>query len=67
MRQRNWRFVFTGILFIALAAGFYFFMLTLAPKSTDPAELMSIVGQAAGVVSGVSVVLIIAGLIGKKS
>jgi len=42
-------------------------MLTLAPKSTDPAALMSIAGQAAGVVCGVSVVLVIAGLIGKKN
>ena len=67
MRQRNWRFVFTGFLFLALAIGFFFIMLTVAPSSTDPEAMMQIVGNASGVLGGVSVVLIILGLIGKKS
>lgn len=67
MRRRNWRFVTTGFLFIILAAGFFFFMSLMAPQSTDPAEMMRIVGQASGVVIGISVVLIILGLIGKKA
>ena len=66
MRQRNWRFVITGVLFLALTIGFYFFMMTLAPKSTDPLGLMRIAGQASGFVGGVCVVLIIAGLVGKR-
>ncbi|MBI3162190.1 MAG: hypothetical protein HYZ23_06755 [Chloroflexi bacterium] len=66
MRKTNWRLVIAGILFILLAAAFYFVMLTMAPSSTDPAELMRITGQAAGTVGGVSVVLISIGLIGKK-
>jgi hypothetical protein len=66
MRRRNWRFVATGVLFIILAVGFFFFMTLMAPQSTDPVEMMRIVGQASGVVVGVSIVLIILGLIGKK-
>jgi hypothetical protein len=66
MRKRNWRFVFSGFLFLALALGFFFFMATIAPSSNDPVEFMKTVGQAAGVVGGISVALIIAGLIGKK-
>jgi hypothetical protein len=67
MRRRNWRFVATGVLFIILAVGFFFFMTLMAPQSTDPAEMMRIVGQASGVVVGISVVLILLGLIGKKT
>ncbi len=67
MRKRNWRFVFTGFLFLALALGFFFFMTTIAPSSTDPVAFMEIVGNASGVVGGLSVFLIILGLIGKKS
>ncbi len=66
MRKRNWRFVFTGFLFLALAIGFFFFMTIIAPSSTDPVEFMKIVGQASGVVGGISIALIIIGLIGKK-
>ena len=66
MRRRNWRFVTTGVLFIILAVGFFFFMTLMAPQSTDPVEMMRTVGQAAGAAIGISVILIIAGLIGKK-
>jgi hypothetical protein len=67
MRRRNWRFVATGVLFIILAVGFFFFMSLIAPQSTDPVEMMRIVGQAAGAAIGISVVLILVGLIGKKA
>ncbi len=40
MRRRNWRFVATGVLFIILAVGFFFFMSLIAPQSTDPVEMM---------------------------
>jgi hypothetical protein len=66
MRRRNWRVVITGVLLIALAAGFFFFMSLMAPQSTDPAELMKVVGQVSGAAIGISVVMIILGLIGKK-
>jgi hypothetical protein len=67
MRRRNWRIVILGFILIALAAGFFFFMLTIAPQSTDPVEMMRTVGNASGVVAGVSVAMIILGLIGKKA
>lgn len=66
MRRRNWRIVITGFLFIVMAIGFYLFMLTIAPQSTDPVELLRTVGSVSGTVIGVSVILIIVGLIGKK-
>jgi multidrug resistance efflux pump len=67
MRRRNWRVVTTGVILIALAVGFFFFMSLMAPQSTDPAELMRIVGQVSGAVIGISVVMIVLGLIGKKA
>ena len=67
MRKRNWRLVITGFIFGALALGFVLFMTSIASSSTDPVLLMKTVGQAAGVVGGISLVLIIFGLIGKKS
>jgi len=66
MRRKNMRLVFSGLLFFVLASGFFFGMQPLAARSTDPAEFMRLVGQASGVVGGVSAALIIAGLIGKK-
>ena len=66
MRQRNWRVIFTGVLLSILAAGFFFFMLTVASQSTDPVEFMKTVGTVSGVLAGISVVMIILGLVGKK-
>jgi phage-related minor tail protein len=53
MRQKNWRAVIVG-------------MLTIAPRSTYPAALMQTVGTVSGAVGGLSLVMIIFGLIGKK-
>ena len=66
MRQRNWRVILTGVLLSILAAGFFFFMLTVTSQSTDPAEFMQTVGQVSGVLIGISVAMIVFGLIGKK-
>jgi hypothetical protein len=66
MRTRNWRFIITGVILILLAAGFFFFMSSAASSSTDPAALMQTVGTVSGVLGGISVVLIVLGLIGKK-
>ena len=67
MRRINWRMVIFGGLLLILAMGFFFFMMIIAPTSNDPVELMKTVGSASGTVGGVSIVLIILGLIGKKS
>lgn len=66
MRRRNWRIVITGFIFIVMAIGFFLFMMTIAPQSTDPVEFLRLVGSASGTVIGISFALIIVGLIGKK-
>jgi len=66
MRRRNWRVILTGFVLIVFTIGFYFFMLMAASQSTDPVALMQTVGAVSGVVIGISVAMIIVGLIGKK-
>jgi hypothetical protein len=66
MRRRNWRVMITGFFLIVLALGFYFFMLSIASNSTDPAALMQTVGTVSGAAVGISLAMIIIGLIGKK-
>jgi hypothetical protein len=67
MRQRNWRIVIVGAVLLALAAGFFLFAMTaMAPKSNDPVKMMQAVGQLCGGVGGLSLVMIVIGLIGKK-
>jgi hypothetical protein len=67
MRQRNWRVVIVGFVLTVLAVGFYFFMLTIAPSSNDPAVMMQTVGTVSGAAIGLSLVMIVVGLIGKKA
>ena len=67
MRTRNWRLSITGLVLIALAVAFFFGMQTMAPKSTDPVELMRTVGQVSGVAAGIGLVMILIGLIGRRS
>ena len=67
MRQKNWRVVIVGIVLMIAAAGFFLFMLGIAPKSNDPAALMQTVGEVSGVVGAISLVMIVVGLIGKKT
>jgi hypothetical protein len=67
MRIKNWRIVIVGLVLIVIAAAFYFFMLSITSKSNDPAALMQTVGTVSGVVGGLSLAMIIVGLIGKKA
>ncbi len=67
MRQKNWRVIIVGAVLLVLAAAFFLFMMTIAPKSNDPVALMQIVGQVSGAVAGLSLVMIVFGLIGKKA
>ena len=67
MRKRNWRLVGFAVFLLILAIGFYFFMLTIARTSLDPVAMMETVGSASGTVGGLSIALIIIGLIGKKA
>jgi hypothetical protein len=66
MRRKNWRIVIVGCVLIVIVLAFYFFMLSIASKSNDPAALMQTVGTVAGAVGGISLVMIIIGLIGRK-
>ena len=66
MRQRNWRLVIVGIFFIVIAFAIFLFVPSLGAYSTDPVEFTRIVGGVAEVIIGVSVALIVIGLIGKK-
>jgi hypothetical protein len=66
MRRKNWRLVIVGLVLIVLAIAFFFFMLTVSMKSNDPAALMQTVGTVAGAIGGISLVMIVIGLIGKK-
>ena len=67
MRRKNWRIVIVGFVLLIIAIAFYFFMLSMASRSNDPAALMQTVGTVAGVVGGLSLAMIIIGFIGKKA
>jgi hypothetical protein len=66
MRRKNWRIVVVGFVLIVSALAFYFYMLSIASKSNDPVALMQTVGTVAGAVGGLSLAMIIIGLIGKR-
>ena len=55
------------VVLIAMAFGYYFVMLMFAPQSTDPVEMIKVVGQVSGAMIGISLVMIVLGLIGKKA
>jgi hypothetical protein len=63
MRKRNWRLIIVGVVLLG-TAGLFFLAI---PRSNDPAALMSTVGQVSGAVGGISMAMIIVGLIGKKA
>jgi hypothetical protein len=66
MRHMNWRIALMGFILIVLSLAFYFLMLSLAPSSTDPVTMMVTVGTVFGPAIGVSVLLILIGLIGEN-
>ena len=66
MRQKNWRIIIVGFVLVVLALVFFLLMQSVASRSTDPVALMQTVGTVAGVVGGISLVMIIVGLIGKR-
>ena len=63
----NKRVVLTGALMIGLAAAFFFLsLLSLAPKSNAPAEMMQTVGTVCGAVGGIGIVMILYGLVRRR-
>ena len=68
MRQRNTRLIGVGIVLLLLAAGFFLYAMTaMAPHSNDPTAMMRTVGQVSGAVGGISIVMIVFGLIGRRT
>ena len=67
MRRRNIRIVIVGFVLIAVALMFFLFMRSIAATSNDPVSLMQTVGTVTGVVTGIGVVMIVIGLIGKRT
>ena len=66
MRRRNWRVIIAGFVLMVLALGFFVFMTSIATSSTDPVAMMQTVGTVSGTAIGISVAMILLGLIGKK-
>jgi hypothetical protein len=63
----NARVIATGVLMIALALGFFFYMgAALAPKSNDPAVMMQTVGEVSGAVGAIGIVMILFGVFKKR-
>jgi hypothetical protein len=67
MRRRNWRLIAVGTVLLVLAALFFLSMRDMTLWSNDPVALMRTVGEVSGAVGGVSLVMIVFGLIGRKA
>ena len=67
MRSKNLRAVYTGVALLVAAVAFFFYMQGMAPRSNDPRALMEIIGQVTGVVCAIGLLMIVFGLVGKKS
>jgi hypothetical protein len=67
MRERNWRLVAVGTVLLVLAVLFFLTMRDTTPWSNDPVALMRTIGEVSGAVGGVSLVMIVFGLIGRKA
>ena len=62
----NKRVVATGTATIVLAIGFFLYMMTLMPRSNDPASMMQTVGGVSGAVGAIGLVMIVAGALGRR-
>jgi uncharacterized integral membrane protein len=66
MKPAKLKLARAGYFLIAVAVIFFGSMMFLAPKSTDPVELMRIAGQASGAVGGVGIALVITGILRRR-
>ncbi len=64
--DKNKRLILAGGLAIGLAVVFFIVMLSMSPKSNDPAAMMQTVGQVSGVVGAIGLVMLIFGFVGKN-
>lgn len=67
MRQRNWRLIAVGTVLLVLAALFFLSMRDMTLWSNDPVALMRTVGDVSGAVGGISLVMVVFGLVGRKA
>ena len=67
MRRRNWRLIAVGTVLLVLAVLFFLSMRDMTLWSNDPVALMRTVGEVSGAVGGISLVMIVLGLIGRKA
>ena len=67
MRRRNWRLIAVGTVLLVLAVLFFLSMRDMTLWSNDPVALMRTVGEVSGVVGGISLVMIVFGLIGRRA
>lgn len=67
MRKRNWRLIAVGTVLLVLAILFFLSMRDMTLWSNDPVALMRTVGEVSGAVGGISLVMIMFGLIGRKA
>ena len=67
MRRRNWRLIAVGTVLLVLAVLFFLSMRDMTLWSNDPVALMRTVGEVSGVVGGISLVMIVFGLVGRKA
>lgn len=64
MRQKNWRLISGGLVFMAFGGAFSWVMAGQMARSTDPSGMMQDVGQVSGVVATIGLALLVAGLLG---
>ncbi|MGM9486445.1 hypothetical protein [Ideonella sp. YS5] len=67
MRHTNKRVVFAGLGLLLFAVAFFIVMLSMAPRSTDPVELMRTVGGVSGALGGLAIAMMAIGMVRKKS
>ena len=65
MRRTNRRVVFAGLGLLVFAVAFFLVMLTMAPRSNDPVELMRTVGAVSGAVGGLAIAMMVVGMLRK--
>ena len=65
MRRTNRRVVFAGLGLMVFAVAFFLVMLTMAPRSNDPVELMRTVGAVSGAVGGLAIAMMVVGMLKK--